>query len=51
MWMVEWKEWDEESKAYQWSSDTWDTWEEVERIVHDCVADVLCVDYRVTFFG
>ena len=51
MWMVEWKELDEEGKSYGWNSDTWNTWEEVEMIVRDCVTDPLCAEYRVSFFG
>ena len=51
MWMVEWKEWNEETKTYEWSSDCWNTWEEVEMIVRDCVTDPFCADYRVTYCG
>lgn len=51
MWMVEWKEWNPETNTYEWSSDCWDTWEEVEMIARDCVTDPLCADYRVTYCG
>ena len=51
MWMVEWKEWNPETNTHEWSSDCWDTWEEVEMIVRDCVTDPLCADYRITYCG
>ena len=51
MWLVEWTEWNEETKAFEWCSDSWATWEEVEMIARDCVTDRLCGEYRITYCG
>lgn len=51
MWLVEWTEWNEETRTFEWCSDSWATWEEVEMIVRDCVTDRLCGEYRITYCG
>lgn len=51
MWMVEWAELNPETDSYEWNSDCWDTWEEVVMIVHDCITDPMCGEYRITCFG
>lgn len=50
-WMIEWKEYDPLTGKTTVSSDTWETWEDVIRIVHDCMNDVLCRGAKVYQFG
>ena len=50
-WTIEWKEYDPLTGKTVISSDSWKTWEDVVRIIQDCMNDTLCRGAKVYQFG
>ena len=49
-WLIEWKEWNEETESYDLECDTWHKWDDVVSIFNDCISDELCKGATVYCF-
>ena len=50
-WMIEWWEVNPVTEEVEHNSDSWRKWEDVVRIIHDCMTDTLCEKAKVYYFS